>query len=98
MEKLKDIEKSIKGSIGKSEKDTSFTDYIKFQQSLVKSVDEQYTTFDSLKEFSQEDVTNLTDEYVKAREKVVAQLISEFTAFDDYATMYSALSMSFNDD
>ena len=91
------IEKSIKGSIGKSEEDTSFTDYIKFQKSLVKSVDEQYTTFDSLKEFSQEDVTNLTDEYVKAREKVIAQLISEFTAFDDYATMYSALSMSFDD-
>lgn len=92
------IQNSIQGSIGKSEEDTSFTDYIKFQQNLAQSVDAQYTTFDSLKGFSQEDVTNLTDEYVKAREKVVAQLISEFTAFDDYAKMYSALSMSFNDD
>lgn len=91
------IQNSIQGSIGKSEQDTSFTDYIKFQKDLAKSVDAQYTTFDSLKEFSQQDVTNLTDEYVEAREKVVAQLISEFTAFDDYATMYSALSMSFND-
>ena len=92
------IQNSIKGSVGKSEQDTSFTDYIKFQKDLAKSVDDQYTTFDSLKEFSEDDVTNLTDEYVAAREKVVSQLISEFTAFDDYATMYSALSMSFNDD
>lgn len=92
------IQNSIKNSVGKSEQDTSFTDYIKFQKDLAKSVDDQYTTFDSLKEFSEDDVTNLTDEYVAAREKVVSQLISEFTAFDDYATMYSALSMSFNDD
>lgn len=92
------IQNSIQGSIGKSEEDISFTDYIKFQKDLAQSVDAQYTTFDSLKGFSQEDVTNLTDEYIKAREKVVAQLISEFTAFDDYATMYSALSMSFDDD
>lgn len=89
--RLETIQNTILSSIGLNEKNTSLEDYISLYNQVVSEIDKNYSDFSELKNLEVG-----SEEYIKARNKLVTSVINDYTALDNYSIMYQSLAETFS--
>lgn len=90
------IEDSLAETIGKSAEHTGFAEYMDFHEKVIESIKSAapgtYSELDGL------DPETDIEAYNKAVSDLARKMISDSSAFDEYALMYSSLAENFNAD
>lgn len=109
-EKVKMITEVMSKMIGKSEANSSLTDFTSYMTQIQDGIDASAKEYEELQTYLQtndngefllgQDGKYLVKEgfeekYKAARDKIVAGFISDFTAFDDYLSIYQSVAAMF---
>ena len=86
------VQNSLKEFIGKNPLNTTFSDYIKFHEDIIRTIDSQPAAYEELGGLTPED----GEEYIQKRNLLAQKMIADSSAFDDYATMYTSIISSFD--
>ena len=88
---LKQAEGLIKETVGKNIDDYNLEDYTLLWEKLQSSVDENKETY-NLTQYEPD-----SEEYITARNKVIASIINDYTMLDDWTNVYLSLAEIFTD-
>lgn len=109
-EKVKMITEAMSNMIGKSEANSSLTDFTSYMTQIQDGIDASAKEYEELQTYLQtndngefllgQDGKYLVKEgfeekYKAARDKIAAGFISDFTAFDDYLSIYQSVAAMF---
>lgn len=112
-EKVRMITEVMSKMIGKSEANTSFTDFNSYMNNIQAGIDASAKEYEQLQTYLQTDENGkfllgqdgtylikegFKEKYQVARDAIAAGYISDFTAFDDYLTIYQSIAAIFSGD
>lgn len=110
-EKVRMITETMSKMIGKSEANTTFTDFNSYMNNIQEGIDASAKEYEQLQTYLQTDESGnfLLDEngkykikkgydekYKAARDRIAAGFISDFTSFDDYLAIYQNIAAVFS--
>ena len=110
-EKVRMITETMSQMIGKSEANTSFTDFNSYMTKIQEGIDASAKEYEQLQSYLQTDESGnfligqdgeylikegYEEKYKVARDKIAAGYISDFTSFDDYLAIYQNIAAVFS--